>query len=459
MSQDRLRLIRLSVAASCLTVMLQLSSQLALAQETDKEQNKAPVPAASASPVAAISKVIASGLSEDATDEDPSFEHNDQTQPDDSQSVATLHSDHLIAMKDILRNHLLYGVGFTERIAGTADVSHASLNIWNPYLGFMGRMGRTKFVLQYSPTISQRWIQNGGPKAYHSTSLFLTREFSQKWGASFGLNSSFGEYGLSLTQDSFRPVTGVPVINSPVIQAGLTNIFVNDSELNLHWRATMRRSFSFSTSEAYRNTIHLGHNNLTTNRVHFDEALSRRTTFLAYAEAGESFQLVSCKTFGGGAGMLMHTSRSASFSFSVGPQFASGGCATRKDIRVTSTLILPYHARSGFYLSFDRDFNNLFVSPLVQSRDSIVAGFHKSTVRGISLRADVGYYNIRQCCHQAPFHSIFVSPLLSLPIVRTLTFMANYRFYSDRQINQLSYGRNQFLLTLQWRPKSARESR
>lgn len=459
MSQNRLRLIRVFVAASCLAGMLQLSSHLASAQEPDKEQNKAPVPAASASPVAALSKIVAAGLSGEETDQDPSEAPDDQTQTGAGQTVAKLNSDHMIALKNILRNHLLYGVSFTERIAGTSNVSRGSLHIWNPYLGLLGRLGRTKYVVQYSPSISQRWIENGGPKAYHSTSLFLSRELSRKWGAGFGLNSGFGEYGLSLTQDSFRPGPGVPVINPPVIQAGLTSIFVNDAELNLHWRPTMRRSFSFSTSEVYRNAVHGGHNNLATARVHFDQTLSRRTSFLAYGEVGESFQQVPCRTYGGGAGILMKTSRNTSLRVTAGPEFASGGCPTRKDIKTNVSLVLPHGSRSSFYIAYDRDFNNLFVSPQVQSRDSIVGGYHRSTIRGISLRADLGYYNVRQCCGQAPFHSFFVSPLFSWPIVRTLTFVANYRFFSDDHINQLSYGRNQFLLTLQWKPNSRRESK
>ncbi len=459
MSQNKVSLIRGLVTVSCLAVML--SSRVAVAQEPDKQQNKAPTPAASTSPVATLPKIITGGLSEDASDQDPSQVPNDQTQPGDpqGQSVATLHSDHVMFMKDIIRNHLLYGVGFTARIAGTANVSQGSLNIWNPYLGFMGRLGRTRFVLQYAPTISQRWSESGEPKAYHSTSLFLTREFGRKWGAGFGVNSGFGEYGLSLTQDNFRPVSGVPVINPTVIQTGLTNIFVNDAELDLNWRPTMRRSFTFSTSEVYRNAIHAGHNNLAIMRVHYDQTLSRRTSILAYGEVGESFELAPCKTYGGGAGVLIKTSRNTTFRVTAGPEFASGGCATRKDIKTSATLILPYGQRSSFYIAFDRDFNNLFVSPQVQSRDSIVGGFHKSTIHGMSLRTDLGYYNVRQCCGQVPFHSFFVSPLFSVPIVRTLTFMANYRFYSDRQINQLSYGRNQFLLSLQWKPKSGRESK
>ena len=457
MSQSKLRLIRVCVATSCLAGMLLISGHLASAQEPDKEQNKAPAPAASTSPVATLSKVVAAGLSGEETDQDPSEAPNDQTGIGQGQ-VATLNSDHMIALKDIVRNHLLFGVSFTERIAGTSNVSRGSLHLWNPYLGFVGRMGRTRIVIQYAPSISQRWLVNGGPKAYHSTSLFASRELSRKWGLGFGMNSGYGEYGLSLTQDSFRPGP-VPVINPPVIEPGLSNILVNDAELNVQWRPTMRRSFTFSTSEVYRNAVHVGHNNLATTRVHFDEKLSRRTSFLAYGEFGESFQLVPCKTYGGGAGILMKTSGNISFRFTAGPEFASGGCATRKDIKTNTSLVLPYGPRSSFYIAYDRDFNDLFVSPLVQSRNSIVGGYHKSTVRGISMRVDLGYYNVRQCCGQVPFHSIFVSPLFSWPIVRTLTFVANYRFFSDPQINKLGYGRNQFMLTLQWKPKSARESR
>jgi hypothetical protein len=459
MSQNGVRMIRVFVAASCLAGMLLLSGHLASAQEPDKEQNKAPAPAASTSPVATtLSRVVAAGLSGEETDQDPSESPDDQTGTGQGQTVATLNSDHMIAMKDIVRNHLLYGVSFTERIAGT-NLSRGSLNIWNPYLGFLGRLGRTKYVLQYAPTISKRWLEDGGPRAYHSTSLFLTRELSRKWEAGFGVNSGFGEYGLSLTQDNFRPVSGVPVIDPIVIQPGLTETILNVAELNLRWRPTQRRSFSFSTSEVYRNAVHLGHNNLATTRVHFDQTLSRRTAFLAYGEAGKNFNLVPCTTYGGGAGVLMKMSRSTSLRVTVGPEFASGGCPTRKDIKTNAALVIPYGTRSSLYIAFDRDFNNLFVSPQVQSRDSIAGGFHKSTARGTSLRVDLGYYDVRQCCGQASFHSFFASPVFSWPIVRTLTFVADYRFFSDKEINQLAFGRNQFLLTLQWKPKSARESR
>ena len=454
MLQDRLKLTPVFVAASCLGGILLLSSHWASAQEPDKGQNKAPAPAAATSP---LPKVVAAVLSGDEIDQDPSEAPNNQAGTDPGQ-VATLNSDHMISLKDIVRNHLLYGVSFTERIAGTSNISRGSLHLWNPYLGFLGRLGRTTFVLQYAPSISERWLVNGGPKAYHSTSLFVTRELSQKWGMGFGLNSGFGEYGLSLTASSFRPAP-VPIINPPLIQPGLTNIYVNDAELNVHWRPTLRQSLSFSTSEVYRNAVHVGHNNLAAQRAHYDQMLSRRTSFLAYGEYGESFQLVPCKTYGGGAGLLFKTGQNISLRLTAGPEFASGGCATRKDIKTNSSLVVPYGKRSSFYIAYDRDFNDLFVSPLVQSRNSIVGGYHWSMVRGISLRLDGGYYKVQQCCGQPAFHSGFVSPLFTWPVVRTLTFLANYRYFSDKQIDLLGYGQNQFMLTLQWKPRSRESSR
>lgn len=446
--------IHLVFALNCLTGVLLLSSRATLAQEPQKEPNKAPAPAATSSLSSTIVNTVAGGLASEAADAD-SMEAA-QAEKADSQGpyVASLRGDRVFFLDSLPRFRFLYGANVSQPIGGE------NLTFASPYLGVTGGNARTKYLLQYVPTILHRWESPQTSATYQQGSLFLHREMSREWRLGFSLEGRYGDNSLRLlSEPSFGVSGGVPMINptSFVVEPALSKLLTTDSTLDLRWRPSVRRQVDFSMQELYREANGLegsSHSNLAGFEVSFEQSLSRRTKLIAYGDAKRVFQFQPCNSFGGGLGLSITTLRRVVFKLSGGPEFATGGaCATRQGVTTQTSVSAPLGRVSRVYLSYDRSFNGLFISPRVQSRDFVGLGLQKTLTHRIDFHVEAGYYRIRQCCGFKSYEGYYISPLIgwSFDLARDTKLLVNYRsFY--RQVDASGVDHNKVIVTLQWTP-------
>jgi hypothetical protein len=381
--------------------------------------------------------------------------------------VPSLNGDHLYTLGTVPRRFFLYGSDISEaydgRINNTNPAIHGNLSIGSPFVGIMGSTERTQYIFQYSPTVAHFYGLNLGTQAFHDASLLVTSEFNRAWGWDFKLNSQYGVDALRLLSlGSFQAVSGVPVINpnSFILSPDLQNIVRNSALIDLRWRPSARSQLKFGFGHQYIESFATRlHSNYGDFRVDFEEAITQRFRFLSYGQVSRLYNqsqtvnqhLQPCTSYGGGLGVGVDVTRRVGFQVSAGPVLGVNGCLTGQGVAANGNLIVRTSQSTTIYVGYERFFNTPVVSTQTLSRDSLVAGFQKNSGRSLVYRVDGGYYRVGVCCGLTPFNGYFISPQVGYVITRSTQILLNYRGYYLDQTPQ-NLGRNQVLLTLEWRP-------
>ena len=381
--------------------------------------------------------------------------------------VPSLNGDHLYTLGTVPRRFLLYGTDVSEaydsRINNTNPPIHSNLTIWNPFIGIMGSTEKTQYIFQYSPTMAHFYGLSLGTQAFHDASMFLTSEFNRAWGWDFQLGSQYGVDALRLLSlGSFQAVSGVPVINpnSFILSPDLQNILRTNAQVDLRWHPTERSQLKFGFADQYMESFATRlHSDYGDFRVDYTQEITQRFRFLGYGQVSRLYNqsqtvnqhLQPCTSYGGGLGVGVDVTRRVGFQVSAGPVLGVNGCLTGQGVAANGYLIVRTSQSTNLYMAYERFFNTPVVSTQTLSRDSLVAGFQRNSGRSLVYRMDGGYYRVGVCCGLTPFKGYFIAPQMGYVITRTTQVLLSYRGYLLDQAPQ-NLGRNQALLTLEWRP-------
>lgn len=377
------------------------------------------------------------------------------------QYAVALNSDRLLQLGAGPRFQFFYASDFTQAYDSRLNggPSAGSLSVWVPSVGFIGHNERAEYIFQYSSTVSELYTPVNQLQAYHDGTFTARGDFSRNWGWDISLASRYGVDQLRLLSGlNYGTFGGVPVVNSAAaaIVIGTQPILNTDESLGLHYQITERSRLSFSGYHSYYSILNttLGHTNSSGFTVDFGRAMSRQVTFHAYAGRGEAVGTLPCTYVNGGIGVEVNASQRLSFQLGGGPSFGSPRCATQRGGNFNGTVAYRLSATSSVYLAAARVENAPVLLPRPETRDSIDAGYVRKLGQKVQLRFDSGYIRIidGQIVNSNSGHGYFFSPQAQWQFARSFSLVGTYR-YTYQLYGPTILGRNQVLITLEWRPR------
>jgi hypothetical protein len=377
------------------------------------------------------------------------------------QYAVALNSDRLIQLGTGPRFRFLYWSDFTEAYDNRLNggPSAGSVSVWVPTVGFMGHNERSEYLFQYSATVSEVNNPVSNLAAYHNGAFTARGDLTRDWGWDISLGSRYGVDQLRLLSGlSYGVFGGVPVANSgaAAIVLGTQPILNTDESLGLHWQITERNRLSLSGYHSYYSLLSAApsHTNSSGFSADFGRSLSRRVTFHAYGADGYSFGVVPCTFVDAGLGLDVTASARLSFQVRGGPSFGSLRCTTRRGENYNGSAVYRLTATSSVYLAAARVLNSPVLLPRPQTQDSFSSGYARQVARNVQLRLDSGYVRIEDgvIVNSGSGHGYFVSPQAQWQFARSFSLLGSYRHVYQRY-GLTGLGRNQVLITLEWRPQ------
>lgn len=389
--------------------------------------------------------------------------------------VLLLGSDQVVTLNEKIRHRLLYGMslsaGYDDGIVPGQTPTGVVYTQWNPRVGFLGQRPRFEYIFQYAPSVSYFSRSVVGTRLNHETDLHMRGEFNRGWGWDFGLTGRYGSYAASLLSPfRFTTVGGVAAVDpNRVIPDEIGNRLDTQATLGLRWRPSLRTTVTLGGSHNYAARFETkgfalpGHLNRSAAALTVEHAITRRVGVVAVADATRSFgAAVPCVRYGGSLGLALHPTRRLDLFGAVGPEFGNASCLGNR--------LVAYHGFGTYRISSIWTFyaagQRSVAAPVrlagavltANVRDQITqnfaAGIARQAVGGrLQLRLDAGYLDTQFGLGGLIRleHGTYVSPMIGWRLTPTLTAVATYRRVFQ-SITGLTQGRNQFALTLDWRP-------
>jgi len=377
-----------------------------------------------------------------------------------------LNTNQVIALNGEARYRFLYGMsltgGYDDGIVPSAQPTRVGYTLWNPHVGLIARKPRGEFLIQYAPTVGYFNDPAVGRLVGHQGEIFARGDFSHRWSWDFHLASRYGSFAASLLSPyHFSAVGSFSAVNPQTLLLGTTaDRLDSNATLGLHWRLGVRDEMYFTGGHNYTNSfgtglpgskIHVNRSNFTLGMQH---AVSRRWALTAAANGIHRYgATVSCTHYGALFGVAVHPNSRTDLSVSVGPELGDTGCVQSRHWSVyvaaersTSAPIFLPAAPAG--------------SSLDQLTHTAAAGVMRDAIGGhLEMRLDGGYISTEGGTRIRPFNTQgkFIAPQVGWRLTRTLGTSATYRRIYQLN-NAINGNRNQFFVTLDWRPDAPEKS-
>ena len=394
--------------------------------------------------------------------------------------VQLLNTNQVIALNGEARYRFLYGMsltgGYDDGIVPSAQPTRVGYTLWNPHVGLIARKPRGEFLIQYAPTVGYFNDPAVGRLVGHQGEIFARGDFSHRWSWDFHLASRYGSFAASLLSPyHFSAVGSFSAVNPQTLLLGTTaDRLDSNATLGLHWRLGVRDEMYFTGGHNYTNSfgtglpgskIHVNRSNFTLGMQH---AVSRRWALTAAANGIHRYgATVSCTHYGALFGVAVHPNSRTDLAVSVGPELGDTGCIQPRLVTYQGFATVHLTRHWSVYAAAERSTSaSVFLpaapsgSSLDQLTHTVAAGVMRDAIGGhLEMRLDGGYISTEGGTRIRPFNTQgkFIAPQVGWRLTRTLGTSATYRRIYQLN-NAINGNRNQFFVTLDWRPDAPEKS-
>ncbi len=344
-----------------------------------------------------------------------------------------------------------------DQFAQLPGVSKSS-TLFNPFVAVTGSTSRTRYVGQYTSTISRYAGVNGQVTAFHRGSFDIAGDISQKWSWTANFGANYGNDVLQLAESARGTMSGGVAIgdgtaafSAPVADS----IFGLKEGLALVWRPSVRDSWNFSMSHAYYS---IGNQDASTNQmqfaVNYQHSLSRRASIQAYGDFYRPIGTDECSSFGGGLGFTYQPNAATTIEAAGGPETSSTGCSRPQVFGFRAAATRRLSTVSKAYLSVRRQHT---LSPLLPAMidNTVSAGYDRTFGRRVNWQLDGGYLRGDSSVLSGHYRGYFVSTDIRIRTAKGITVIVSARRF-DGAANGPAALRNMVLFTIEFSPKMFR---
>src|SRR3989454_811247 len=211
--------------------------------------------------------------------------------------------------------------------------------------------------------------------------------------------------------------------------------------------------------------IHVNRSNFTLGMQH---AVSRRWALTAAANGIHRYgATVSCTHYGALFGVAVHPNSRTDLSVSVGPELGDTGCVQSRLVTYQGFGTVHLTRHWSVYVAAERSTSAPIFLPAAPAGSSLdqlthtaAAGVMRDAIGGhLEMRLDGGYISTEGGTRIRPFNTQgkFIAPQVGWRLTRTLGTSATYRRIYQLN-NAINGNRNQFFVTLDWRPDAPEKS-
>src|SRR5207245_855703 len=211
--------------------------------------------------------------------------------------------------------------------------------------------------------------------------------------------------------------------------------------------------------------IHVNRSNFTLGMQH---AVSRRWALTAAANGIHRYgATVSCTHYGALFGVAVHPNSRTDLAVSVGPELGDTGCIQPRLVTYQGFATVHLTRHWSVYAAAERSTSAPIFLPaapagasLDQLTHTVAAGVMRDAIGGhLEMRLDGGYISTEGGTRIRPFNTQgkFIAPQVGWRLTRTLGTSATYRRIYQLS-NAINGNRNQFFVTLDWRPDAPEKS-
>lgn len=319
-----------------------------------------------------------------------------------------------------------FGAGWDEGSSGTSS----GILTASPYLAVQSTFGRTRYLVQYSPTFTKHTASNYASGTLQSASATLLGDLSPRLKWSANLHETYGLDSLRLV----APVETVPVgqvagagPNSAVYRANAGVGEFLDFGAGLSYLKSQRDAIDLQIGNSYSHFSGLsGDTNFLSGRLNYIHALSPTLKITSYGQSLKDFGSVSCSRLGGGLGLDWQIREKTSLQFAAGPEFSSARCGSHQNFAYNTAFSSRISEQSQFYILAGRQFSAPYLGPGLW-QDNVGGGYQRRVSSTGTFTADVNYAGSEGLANGSSYRGVFVAATYARTLRRHLNPSVSYR--------------------------------
>jgi hypothetical protein len=354
----------------------------------------------------------------------------------------------IIALSGLSGNGAVLGFaasqGYGWAHSSDSGNSNGSVAVLQPYVGLFHSGHRTRFLLEYYPTID---FFSGGQwdgRVLQRASFRGAHLLSRRWTWFLSGRSIYGPEAL---ED-----LGALAYTDQTLALPTDTVFVTTAETGLNWRRKARQQISLTVSGAYSAIQHGPHYEAGTARARFSNGFGRDSVWYTYGEANRYSDQPGCTRVALGEGVGWQVTSYTRLGFEVGPVIGIGTCYIHLSSSFGASIQQRLTSRSLVSLSAKRE---LVEPQLLQSRwlDIYSGLFEYATSRNTSFAMGTSYVRGADLPGQsiANYQGFLFFSRYQWHVSPTVSLIASYHYYDRNYASQELNERHSWVFgTLLW---------
>jgi hypothetical protein len=319
-------------------------------------------------------------------------------------------------------------------------------------MGVQGATPKSKFLLQYQPTITGYTSSAFSRQVLNRGALSIIRNSSERWKWTLNASGVHGQDGTRL----LAPQQVVPIGEVPGTGSGSASYLPNSGTVTylagsfgITYRRSERDTVTLTATDSFNRTTGFNQQgSVATARVGYGRELTPRVGVSGYGQASHYYGSLRCESFGFGMGLRWQPQERTLLILSGGPQLNTDACGNQQGVAYSAAFSTRLSRKSQMYLLSDYQPAVSYLGPGLWQR-SASGGYQRQVTSIGTVGVDLGYTSSNTLTAVSSYRGTFWSVNYGFKLRNGLAISYSYRGYmTDSGGNK--YNRNLAQFSLTW---------